>query len=135
MKDCIQELFIDLWENRSRLGDVKSIKFYLLKSLRYIILRKISTITKRLQKLQLFGKPEFTITFSHEEFLTSEETTAGKNRQVADLLNKLPNRQKEIIYLKYYEELEYQEIANILSINYQSVINHIYKAFQVLRKK
>jgi DNA-directed RNA polymerase specialized sigma24 family protein len=45
----------------------------------------------------------------------------------------LPSRPREIIYLKYYEEMEYPKIAQLTGIKYQSVVNHVFRALQTLR--
>ena len=34
VKDCMQELFIEMWERRETLGDTDFVKFYLFKSIR-----------------------------------------------------------------------------------------------------
>jgi RNA polymerase sigma factor (sigma-70 family) len=51
------------------------------------------------------------------------------------LLNKLPNRQKEAIYLKYYSGLKATEISEIMGINYQSVVNTLHKAIKSLKQE
>ena len=55
-------------------------------------------------------------------------------RKVADAMQSLSSRQREIVYLKFYENLEYQEIADLLTLNYQSVVNHVHRAIVKLRK-
>ncbi len=37
-KDCIQDMFISLWRTRETLGEVRSIRFYLLKAYRRKVL-------------------------------------------------------------------------------------------------
>src|SRR5687768_18474530 len=41
--DCIQDLFIELWIRRNTISDVKSIKSYLIKSVRRRVLRRLLT--------------------------------------------------------------------------------------------
>ena len=53
----------------------------------------------------------------------------------AKLLNKLPKRQKEAIYLKYYSGLKATDIAEIMDINYQSVVNILHKAIKNLKEE
>lgn len=67
------------------------------------------------------------IQFTKEELITNQETKSFKNKNIEILLNKLPKRQKEAIYLKYYCELKTVEIAKIMNINYQSVVNTLHK--------
>ena len=49
-------------------------------------------------------------------------------------LNKLPKRQKEVVYLKYYSGLKTKEISETMKINYQSVVNALHKALKNLKK-
>jgi RNA polymerase sigma factor (sigma-70 family) len=64
----------------------------------------------------------------------NQETAIFKNKKIEVLLNKLPKRQKEAIYLKYYSELKTAEIAEIMNINYQSVVNTLHKAIKSLKE-
>ena len=51
------------------------------------------------------------------------------------MINNLPPREREVIFLKYYSGLTSQEIAEVMDINYQSVGNTLQKAIYKLRKK
>jgi len=66
--------------------------------------------------------------------MTHQETENFKNKNIAILLNKLPKRQKEAIYLKYYSGLKTTEISEIMNINYQSVVNTLHKAINNLKE-
>ena len=132
--DCIQDLFFKLWRDREKLGDVQSIKFYLLTSARRAILKKIKKERAFDKKIKAAGYHETDITFAQEELLIQDEEADELKKKIADLLNSLPKRQKEAIYLKYYEGLSYDEVAELMEVNYQSVVNLIYKAFQAFKK-
>ena len=62
-----------------------------------------------------------------------EEEYLSLQSKITELLNQLPKRQKEVIYLHYFEDMDYNQIAEIMSINYQSVLNLTQKALQKLR--
>ena len=65
--------------------------------------------------------------------MVREEEYLSLQSKIAELLNQLPKRQKEVIYLHYFEDLDYSQIAEIMAINYQSVLNLTQKALQKLR--
>ncbi|WP_146153606.1 RNA polymerase sigma factor [Adhaeribacter arboris] len=134
VQDSIQELFASIWKNKDQLGHVHSIKFYLLKSLRRGIIRHLERDKKQYLRLSIFGSRQPDIAFSEEEITIQEEASSEKKQHISNLLNTLSKRQKEVIYLKYYENLEFDEIAELMVLNYQSVINHVHKAFKKLRK-
>jgi RNA polymerase sigma factor (sigma-70 family) len=134
VKDGIQELMITLWSSRERLGEVSSIRHYLLKSLRRSLIRASEKQRRNLLDLRLFSEYQPNITFSTEEAIILEESSQDTDAYLTTLLNNLPKRQKEAVYLKYYSELSFEEVADVMGVNYQSVVNHLHKAFKVLRK-
>ena len=75
------------------------------------------------------------IQFTAEELMTNQETERFKHKNISKLLNKLPKRQKEAIYLKYYSGLKAKEISEIMGINYQSVVNTLHKAIKNLKEE
>lgn len=75
------------------------------------------------------------IHFTPEELITHQESTTFRNKNLTTLLNKLPKRQREVLYLKYNCNLKTQEIADVMDINYQSVVNNIHKAIKGLREE
>ena len=131
-QECVQELFVTLWNSRQRLGDVSHIKPYLFKSLRRIIHRHASA---RFDRTSLVTDDRHVLTFSPEDFLIRQEDDAYRQETMATVLNGLPPRQREAVYLKYYEDLSYPQIAEVLHINYQSAVNLIYQALQQLKQQ
>jgi RNA polymerase sigma factor (sigma-70 family) len=129
LEDCIQELFIELWQAKSR-TPVMSVKAYLLKSLKYKLLR---TFSQRGKLVQLTDKDGPSFEWSHETLLIAEQEDVEKRRRVMDALGRLPARQKEIIYLKYYQNLSYEEVSEIMNINYQVARNLLYQAIKSLK--
>ncbi|MDP4217481.1 MAG: sigma-70 family RNA polymerase sigma factor [Bacteroidota bacterium] len=129
LEDCIQELFIELWQAKSR-TPVISVKAYLLKSLKYKLLR---TLTQRGRVVQLTDKDGPSFEWSHENLLIAEQEDLDKRKRVMEAMGRLPARQKEIIYLKYYQNLSYEEVSEIMNINYQVARNLLYQAIKSLK--
>jgi RNA polymerase sigma factor (sigma-70 family) len=131
-KDCIQELFIALWNNRENLGEAHSIRFYLLKSLRRKIIRRLKFRKKNFE-YKINENYEFEVVFSIESVIINNQAQKEQQEYFFNLLNELPKRQKEAIYLKYYQNMSYEEIGEIMDVNYQSVRNFVHKAISALR--
>ena len=131
-RECVQELFVTLWKSRQRLGNVTRVKAYCFKSLRGIIRRSQS---RRINQTPLTPDQIGGWTFSPEDFMIRQEDDAYRQDTLADVLNRLPPRQREAVYLKYYEGLSYVQVAEVLHINYQSAVNLIYQAFQMLKRQ
>ncbi len=132
-KDCLSEFFLYLWEHRSNLKSLTTIKYYLIKSFRRFAIRFINKQTQNHVKELAYSREIANITFSPEEIISQQESKILKQKKVDKLINKLSNRQKEIIILRYFEELSIKEIASILDIKEQSVVNHLQRIFNSLR--
>ena len=132
-REYVQDLFVTLWNSRERLGDVLQVKPYLFKSLRSIIHHHTASVPSN--HTDLSSEARYALTFSPEDFLIQQEDDAYRQDTLTEVLNRLPTRQREAVYLKYYEDLSYPQIAEILQINYQSAVNLIYQAFQQLKQQ
>ena len=130
IKDTIQELFLDLWHQKAP-PPVNSIKAYLIKAMKYKLLK---VIEKAKKTSSLDGHSSVSFEISHESFMIDSEDGKKKVLQLIAALEKLPNRQREIIYLKYYLNLSYEEICDIMQIQYQVARNQISQAIKTLKQ-
>jgi RNA polymerase sigma factor (sigma-70 family) len=130
LEDCIQELFIELWQAKTR-APVVSVRAYLLKSLKYKLLKAY----RKSRVIVPIADEEAMFEWSHESFLIAEEEDDEKKRLVLKALEQLTGRQKEIIYLKYYQNLSYDEVSEIMNINYQAARNLLYQAIRSLKHR
>ncbi|HLR24330.1 MAG TPA: sigma-70 family RNA polymerase sigma factor [Fodinibius sp.] len=131
-KDCIQELFRIIWERRDQLDHIDSPKVYLHVSLRRKILKRKKELQKTDGDLSKIDKSNFTH-FAREEIIIRDEIKFRQKKKLRQALNQLSDRQKEVIFLHFYNGMSYGEIEQILSINRQSVRNHIYRGMETLR--
>lgn len=132
VKDCIQELFRNLWERRNDLAHIESPNVYLFVSLRRKILKERTAHRKTHSELNKIEGKGF-IQFAKEDLIIRDEVKYQKKEELKEALNQLPDRQKEVIFLHFYNGMSYNEIEEILSINRQSVRNHVYRAMETLR--
>ncbi len=129
--DAVQELFVKVWVKRSVIGPLQKVKPYFFTAMRRQILNQLRDL--HLRALRIGGLPRPDIDFSPEEIVVRNEEYLSLQAKIAAVLNELPKRQKEVIYLHYFEEMEYTQIAAIMGIHYQSVLNLTQKALQKLR--
>jgi RNA polymerase sigma factor (sigma-70 family) len=133
VKDAIQELFIELWKNRATLGETGAIKFYLFKCLYRKLLRIQSKNSKSIFVRFSSGMSE-EILPSHEFFLIAEQISAEQREHLVALLDKLTKRQREAVFLRYFEELSFEKISGIMNLSKQAVYNLISQALEHLRR-
>jgi RNA polymerase sigma factor (sigma-70 family) len=127
--DVIQELFIKLWFRKEKIGPLDHVRAFFFTALRRQALNQL----RSLRSLQIILPASPDIVFSPEDVLIEEEHTKQRQDKIRQHLASLPKRQREVIYLRYYEELNYQEIAAVMDINYQSVLNLAHKGILQLR--
>lgn len=132
VKDCIQDLFVKLHNNRASLSPTTNPKFYLLFSLKNMIIDAIAK-NRRLTYVSPEDMP-FIATYhylSDQDEAENEEEIKEKFEQVLNMLNP---RQKEAIYLRFQLDLSYEEISQLLGINYQSARNLIHRSISKIRE-
>lgn len=134
VKDTIQELFIRLWDKRLNLSDDVNPKAYLTASLRRALHRKIQSLRKFVNFSEVEnGLDAFDFEVSVEEdFISNEEVRSIAYRMAANL-SVLPERQREVIYLKFFRDLSRPEISDAMGITPQTVSNLLQLALKKLR--
>lgn len=131
LKDCIQELYINLWNRKDNLGNPADLKNYLFKAFR-INLSKLVVFDNKFSSID--DKPIFEITISREAELISEEYQLDIKTKLETALKELTVRQYEVIFLRYYEGLSFDDIAEIMDLSTKGTYKVLGRAIAVLRK-
>ncbi len=132
IEDCIQDLFIELWKNRKGLGMTDSIQRYLLVALRRKIIRALNKSKKWVSDTEP-TELDFEAEIAVDQKLIALELSEERAAQVKAAMENLSKRQKEVIYLKYVSGLDYEDIGEIMGLNYQSVRNLVSNALKKLK--
>ena len=130
IKDCIQELFMDIWKRRNKLAEVEKVRSYLLSAIRRLLLRRIKEDGK---KLRIEHSAISTFTESEETRTIDKESEEIQKKYLIEKINLLPERQKEVIYLRYYLGMSHEEISQIMQIKKQATWNLLSRAVKKLR--
>jgi RNA polymerase sigma factor (sigma-70 family) len=135
-KDCIQELFVEIWSTRSSLNkEVKNVRSYLFTWLRRKISRELSRLVEeRSLDFNEATEQSASVQASYEELLIAFQQSDEKKEQLRSALAKLTRKQLEIIRLKFFENLSYRAIAERKSITPRTVYNTIYESIRQLRE-
>ena len=131
-EDCLQNFFIQLYEERDKPRKIKNLKAYLFVSFKRRLIKQLQKKQNNIpiSEAQLF-KSNFN--FSSEELSVQQEIQFLCTSTLNGLINQLSPRQKEVIYLKYYSKMSSTGIAEVMDMNYQSVLNTVQKAMMKLR--
>ena len=134
--DAIHDVFCKFAANEKLLQDVSNIKFYLFKSLknRLYDIYKARKEYAELSAIDLQETP-FNIQVTIEERLIGQEEQQQIKNQLAEMLESLTERQREIVYLRYVQEYDYTQISELLNISVHGCRKLLSKAMQNLREK
>lgn len=127
--DCIHDLFVSLYNNPKIAKDVQ-VKYYLFSSLRRRLLRakvdgdKFSEL--RVEDILNVG------TNVEIEWIKNEKMTIDVER-VKRQIEKLPKRQREVLFLKYFTEFTYDEIASMMAVSVETCRTLSYRAIKQLK--
>ncbi|SCD19885.1 RNA polymerase sigma factor, sigma-70 family [Proteiniphilum saccharofermentans] len=133
IEDAIHDVFIDVYTNEKRLANISNLQQYLIAVLRHRILFLLRT-NKRYVEILNDVSDSFIEKNSQELWIENEEKTHNK-RLVKRLLSSLTRHQREALHLRFIEGLSYDEISEIMQINYQSVKMLVHRAVSKIRKK
>ncbi len=134
IEDSIHDIFVWLWHNRCELKITYSLKGYLFKCVRTSILRKIQ---KHKKVVSLEGAEEqdtFSFFISGEEKYIIAESYSILKERMANVLGLLTPKQKEVIYLRFYQGLSFDEIAINMNLTTKACYKLMGRAIAELRK-
>jgi len=131
-KDCVQDLFVRLWEKRDQLNPVAKVRSYLLQSIWHSVI-KVMKRDNRNFGLDENGHYEVDVVFPNESNMIRSQEKAEQKGKLKQAISKLSSRQKEIIFMQYYEGLTIDEIQQITELKYQSIKNLTHRAMLVMR--
>jgi len=132
VKDCIQELFIKLWTNRKNIGATDNIKYYLLATLKNHLINAGNTLAQRSTD-NLNEADHFRLDFTPDTEYMRREHDGEQSKKLLEALNQLTGRQKEVIYLRYFEEMSYEDIAQLMDISVKGTYKLLYRALDALK--
>lgn len=133
IEDSIQELFTKLWHHRENLSNTASVKNYIYKGFRRVLVVQIEQQNKK-DNLPISSIP-FDIELPRETEIMRQERLDEIKSKLQKALDKMTPRQREIIHLKFFEELSYDEIAEIMELSPRDTYKLLYRALDSLRKQ
>lgn len=135
VKDCLQELFARLWQKRETLGVAGSVNYYLFKSFRRLLISRL--IANRKFKLPFQSDPSSVFEFipPAEDSIIEGEAKNQRLELLKASIDALTKRQREAIFLKFFNDLSYHEVSSIMDMRVDSVYNLISRAIDILRAK
>jgi RNA polymerase sigma factor (sigma-70 family) len=134
VKDCIQEVFIQLIEKRETLVITSKTQIYLFKSLRNKLFEELRSEKRKKDILNLWPESDIQQENTAEDSAIISEEKKSMEEKIKQAMSKLTDHQRELIHLKYSEGFQNSEIAELLNIDVASVRTLLYRSLKKVRK-
>lgn len=128
--DILQDVFVKIWLNRRKINSVKTFNSWIFTITKNAILSYFREKTRQ---------NEFETRVQHlatsEVVFNSEVEYEDLKKQTDKIIDKLPEKRKEIFRLSREEGLSYKEISEKLGISIKTVEDHMLHALRYLREQ
>jgi RNA polymerase sigma factor (sigma-70 family) len=132
VEDTLHDIFVQIWNKRETLSETDSIIKYLCVTLRRELIRRVNK-AQLIAGFDHVDQKDTDFSLNIEDIIIQGEMDEINKNKLQHGLSMLSSRQREAIFFRYYECMEYEEICTIMDINYQSVRNLISKGIIELR--
>lgn len=128
----VQEVFLKIWKNRAKLDPELSINAYMIAIVRSLVIKK-SKKEARFFAFQNYNLPLYPFESNNgpEEDLIYSEF----HHLSSEIIDQLPNGQKQIFIMRNFENLSIDEIAEKLNLSKRTVENQIFRATKVVKER
>lgn len=127
--DITQEVFLRAWRHINSLDPNRAVFPWLFRITRNLCINKCKKRSSTEIGLEF---PEHTMgKDAVEENVLAKEA----QKEVKDAILNLPDKYREIIILKHYDECSYEEMAEILDIPKGTVMSRLYNARKMLKER
>lgn len=131
--DCITQILLRLWDTREKLPPVENVRSYLLTCLRRELMASLKLENSRQSRLRDIQKLTDHCEQSYEECLIQLQTSKAVQEKLTRALEKLTGREKELLKMKFFDDMDYDEIAATCNITKRTAYNIIHAAIKTLK--
>ncbi len=131
--DCISQILLRLWDKRGNLPEVENPRSYLLTCLRHELFAERKAQHFRLVSAIKFSETASASEPSYEEYLIQLQSNKTLKEKLALTLQNLTVREKELLRLRFFENMDYTEIALQCRITKRTAYNIIHSALKTLK--
>lgn len=130
IEDSIQEVFLDIWNKQNTHIVIDSPTAYYFAAFRYTLFKNI----KLQRRMGGLGQRDDEPVFSIEQRIISGEISEERRQKVQLALTILTSRQREVIFLRFFEGMSYEQIAGVLGITTKATYKIMYRSLSRLKE-
>jgi RNA polymerase sigma-70 factor (ECF subfamily) len=129
-KDIIGQFFLHVWDHRNKFCAAENIKCYLIVSFKRFMISYLKKIARQLD----IPTNEDGFEYSYEDYIIAWQDEERTRTMLLAIIQSLPPRQKELVRLRFYEQLTFEEIALKTSLSLRTVYNKLHEALKNIRQ-
>ena len=130
IEDAVQETLLIIWDKRHTLKEIDFPGTYFYTSFRYTVLGKLKQNDRLVIETSEGGEPQF----AADQIIIARESETALKEHLNKALSTLTARQREAIFLRFYEGLSYEEVASVLSITTKATYKIMARALSQLKE-
>jgi RNA polymerase sigma-70 factor (family 1) len=117
-EEIVSDIFITVWNERSKLEEIKDLRVYLFVAVKNNSLRKL----KQEQKRTIVSLDELSVEMDSAYPNPEDQTLSAESvKRIESAINHLPNRARLIFKLAKEDKLKYKDIAELLQISVKTI--------------
>ncbi|WP_276166399.1 RNA polymerase sigma factor [Zobellia alginiliquefaciens] len=132
VEEVVSDVFLQLWNNETRIQEIRNPKPYLYVVVKNKLLQAISKSNLK-QSFDQGFEAEYTTSPSIEQQIINQEEKEIFSQKIEEILCQIPKKSRQIFEMSRLDELKYREISEILGISVKTVESHMAHALKIIR--
>ena len=130
-KDVVQEVMIKVWNGREQMATIDNMEAWCMRITKNLSLDRLRSKQRRTTDSMQEG-----FEVRQESFTPYEKTEIDESMQrVNELINALPEKQRQVMHLRDIEGYSYNEICEILELDMSQVKVNLFRARNFVRER
>lgn len=132
-KDITQETFLKTWSYLSGGGEIKGLKVFLYATANHLI---IDEYRKKSRQLKVFDSLDRLEEAGFDPGFDDTDSWIDKfdGERAMELINQLPKLYKDVLFMRYVEDLSLEEIHQVTGESDNTISVRIHRGIEKLRK-
>ena len=130
-EDVVQEVWIKLWKQRDYLDKIQNVEAWCMQLTRNISIDHLRSKHRRTEGLDEGVRQIQSNDHTPDVTLTKKDLF----QKIQQMMNDLPEQQRDVMHLRDIEGYAYQEIADMLDLTLNQVKINLFRARTTIRKQ
>jgi len=129
-KDIIQQFVLHIWANRTKFQVVENVDRYLFVAFKRFLIQELR---KNSRYNAMYAHTLIDAEYPDEVIMVIFQQNELLSKALFKAMESLPPRHKELLRLRYYEQMSFEEITQKTSLSTRTIYNNLYEALKKLR--